>query len=83
MLPNTDVARVDAHGVVAENAYTGSESTIPDIERVVVSDAAHACDELVDALRRDARLVVLAGDCVSPRGVDVAMAEGAIAGREI
>ena len=40
MLPNTDVARVDAEGVVVRNAYTGSESTISGLERVAVSDAA-------------------------------------------
>ena len=83
MLPNSDVARVDAQGVVVTNVYTDHESTIAGIERVVVSDAAEACDELADLLRRDGLRIIMAGDCVSPREVDVAMAEGALAARKI
>ena len=83
MLPNTDVARAERGGIVVRNVYTGHESTVSGIERVVVSDAAHACDELADILRRAGRRVLFAGDSVSPRGVDIAMAEGALAGREI
>ena len=83
MMPNSDVARVDASGVVATNIYTGGETTIPGIERVVVADAAEACDGLADALREEGLRVLTAGDCVSPREVDVAMAEGALAAREI
>ena len=83
MLPNTDVAHAERGGIVVRNVYTGRESTVSGIERVVVSDAAHACDELADILRRAGRRVLFAGDSVSPRGVDIAMAEGALAGREI
>ena len=83
MLPNSDVARVDAQGVVVTNIYTGRESTISRIGRVVVSNAAEARDELADALRKDGLRVLTAGDCLSPREVDVAMAEGALAAREI
>ena len=83
MLPNSDIARVDAQGVVVTNVYTGRETTIPGIERMVVCDAAEARDELADALREKGLRVLTAGDCVSPREVDVAMAEGALAAREI
>ena len=83
MLPNSDVARVGAQGVVVTNVYTGRESTIPGIERVVVSAAADACDALAGVLRKDGLRVLMAGDSVSPRGVDIAMAEGALAAREI
>ena len=83
MLPNSEVARVDAKGVVVTNVYTGRESTIQEIERVVVGAAAEACDALADALREEGLRVLTAGDCVSPREVDVAMAEGALAAREI
>ena len=83
MLPNTEVVRIDAQGVVVTNVYTGRESTISGIERVVVCNAAEACDELADALRDEGLRVLTAGDCVSPREVDVAMAEGALAAREI
>ena len=83
MLPNTEVVRIDAQGVVVTNVYTGRETTIPGIERVVVCNAAEACDELADALRDEGPRVLTAGDCVSPREVDVAMAEGALAAREI
>ena len=83
MLPNTDVARVDAGGVVVRNVYTGSKSTVSGFERVVVSDAAEACDGLADTLRQAGRRVILAGDSVSPRGVDIAMAEGALVAREL
>ena len=83
MLPDSEVARVDAQGVVTTNVYTSGETTIPGIERVVVADAAEACDELADALREEGLRVLTAGDCVSPREVDVAMAEGALAAREI
>ena len=83
MLPDCDVVRVDAEGVVVANLYTGRESTIPGIERVVVCDAAEAGGELAEVLRNAGLRVLMAGDCVSPREVDVAMAEGALAAREI
>ena len=83
MLPNSDVARVGAQGVVVTNIYTGRESTVSGIERVVVSNAAEARDELADALRKDGLRVLTAGDCMAPREVDVAMAEGALAARGI
>ena len=83
MLPNSDVVRGDARGVVVRNVYTGRESTISGIERVVVSNAAEARDALAGVLRRDGLRVIMAGDCMSPREVDVAMAEGALAAREI
>ena len=83
MLSDSEVARVDASGVVVTNVYTGRETTIPGIERVVVGDAAEACDQLADALREEGLRMLTAGDCVSPREVDVAMAEGALAAREI
>ena len=83
MLPDSEVVRVDAGGVVVANVYTGRESAMPGIERLVVCDAAEACDELADALREEGLRVLTAGDCVSPREVDVAMAEGALAAREI
>ena len=83
MLPNSDVTRIDAQGVVVTNVYTGREETIPGIERVAVSAAAEASDEVVGILRKDGLRVIMAGDSVSPRGVDIAMAEGALAAREI
>ena len=83
MLPDSEVVRVGAQGVVVANVYTGRESTIPDIERVVVCNAAEACDELAEALRTHGLRVLMAGDSVSPREVDVAMAEGALAAREL
>lgn len=66
MLPDSEVARVDAQGVVVTNVYTGGETTMPGIERVVVADAAEACDELADALREQGLRVPTVGDCVSP-----------------
>ena len=83
MVTNSDVVRADAQGVVVRNIYTGRESAIAGIERVVVCDAPEACDGLADALRKDGVRVLMAGDSVSPREVDVAMAEGALAAREI
>ena len=83
MVPNSDVARVDAQGVVVRNVYTGLESTISGIERVVISNPAEARDALAGVLRRAGLRVIMAGDSVSPRGVDIAMAEGALAAREI
>ena len=82
MLPDSDVTRIDAQGVVVTNVYTGRETTISGIERLVVCDAAEARDELADALREEGLRVLAAGDCVSPREVDIAMAEGALAARE-
>ena len=83
MLPDSEVVCVDADGVVVANVYTGRESTISGIERVVVCNAAEACDALADTLRKAGLRVLMAGDTVSPREVDIAMAEGALAAREI
>ena len=49
----------------------------------MVCNAAEACDEVADTLRKDGLRVLMAGDSVSPREVDVPMAEGALAAREI
>ena len=83
MLPSSEVVRVGADGVVVTNVYTGRESVISGIERVVACSAAEACDALAEVLRAEGLRVLMAGDSVSPREVDVAMAEGALAGREI
>ena len=69
MLPNSDVARIDAQGVVVRNVYTGRESTVSGIERAVISNAAEACDALAETLRNDGRRVIMVGDSVSPRAV--------------
>ena len=61
MLPNSDVARVVAQGVVVTNVYTGRETTISGIEQVVVCDAAQARSELADALREEGLRVLTAG----------------------
>ena len=83
MLPDSEVVRIAAEGVVVRNVYTGRESTISGLERIVVCNAAEACDGLAEVLRKDGLRVLMAGDSVSPREVDVAMAEGALAAREI
>ncbi len=83
MLPNSDLVRVSADGVVARNIFTGHESTIAGIEHVVIADAAEACDELANRFRQQGLRVIMAGDSVSPREVDVAMAEGAAAARDL
>ena len=83
MLANSDVVRADAGGIVVRNVYTGAESTLSGIAQVVVCEAPHACDELAGLLRQAGRRVLVAGDALSPREVDVAMAEGALAAREL
>ncbi len=83
MLPSSNVVRVDAEGVVVANVHTGRESTMTAMARVVVCDAAEANSDLADDLRDAGLRVLTAGDCVSPREVDVAMAEGALAARKI
>ena len=49
---------------------------------MVVCNAAEACDELADTLRKVGMRVLMAGNNMSPREVDVAMAEGALVARE-
>ena len=83
MRPDSDVSRIDVQGVVVRNVYTGRESTIEGIERLVVCNPAQACDELAEVLREEGLRVLMAGDSVSPREVDIAMAEGALAARNI
>ena len=76
---------VELGGVVrvVTNVYTGRESTISRIERMVGCNATEACDELTNALREEGLRVLTASDCVPTRVVDVAMAEGTLAARDI
>ncbi len=60
----------------------GLEKTIP-FNTVVIAAGGRANQSLLDGLRRTVPAVHCAGDCVEPRGIAEAMADGLRIGREI
>ena len=55
---------------------------LPLSRALAVAVLAGVPDILADAFREDGLRVITAGDCVSPREVDVAIVEEALAARE-
>jgi 2,4-dienoyl-CoA reductase-like NADH-dependent reductase (Old Yellow Enzyme family)/thioredoxin reductase len=77
------IARVDGGTVVLAGAYGGAEERIEAVGLIVGWHPRRAEDGLAAALEARGGDVRWVGDCVAPRLVDVAMAEGAMAGRAV
>ncbi|MEZ5774207.1 MAG: FAD-dependent oxidoreductase [Hyphomicrobiaceae bacterium] len=78
-----DVVRVEGRDVVMRNVYSGRETRIGDVDLLVPWRGSSAVDELRMAIEKRGLQLHMIGDCLSPRTADVAIAEGALAGRSI
>jgi len=76
------VLRVEGSGVVTRNILSEAEARIDDVDMLVDWQGAAADGTLAaaaEAVEATGRLVAHAGDCVAPRQVHIAIAEGALA----
>jgi 2,4-dienoyl-CoA reductase-like NADH-dependent reductase (Old Yellow Enzyme family)/thioredoxin reductase len=80
---NTRVTSVQDRAVRTIDLYSGTESTLADVDTVVRAALPRANDGLYFALKKEFTSVQRIGDCVAPRKLDHAIYEGALAGREM
>jgi len=83
MHPNRRLARVEGDAAVLASVYGGSEERVAGVDAIVVWHGRDAEDELRVALEARGGEVRWIGDSVAPRKLDIAMAEGAMAGRAV
>ena len=81
--PNEEVARLDGRDVVLRNIYGAPECRLADVDLLVDWQGNRVVEDLLAAAEATDKDVHVIGDSVSPRTVHVAVAEGAMAGREI
>jgi NADPH-dependent 2,4-dienoyl-CoA reductase/sulfur reductase-like enzyme len=81
--PNEQVLRLEPGSVVTRNLYSGEETVVAGVDRLVDWSGAEVEDSLAEAAAATGREVRQAGDMVSPRSLAIAVAEGALAARRI
>jgi 2,4-dienoyl-CoA reductase (NADPH2) len=77
------LTRVESGAVVLASAYGTDEERVSDVDLIVAWHGRDAEDSLASALEARGGDVHWIGDCVAPRRLDIAMAEGAMAGRAV
>lgn len=82
-IPNSRVLRIEGSDVVAHNLYSGEESRMPDVDVLVAWSGSRVNDDLWRSLRGRVPELYAVGDCVAPRSVESAMAEGAKVARAL
>ena len=65
--PNTIMTAYDGKNVTVKNAYSGLESTIKDIDAVIIASWNEANSELYTALKGKVKELYRLGDCLAPR----------------
>jgi mycofactocin system FadH/OYE family oxidoreductase 2 len=82
-LPNSRVVAVGDSTVIVRNLYSGTEEAMTGVGLLVAWHGGQADDGLVAQLRGVGISAQAVGDCVAPRRVDIAMAEGAQVARHV
>ena len=77
------VVRLEGSDVVLENVYSGAESRVAGVDLLVDWSGPMMVETLASAARAAGKETHVVGDCVSPRAIEVAVAEGALVGREV
>jgi len=81
--PNTDILRLEGSTVVAQNIYSMQEHHLSEVD-LLVPWLGNRIVETLSPILQDREIEVhTIGDCVAPRTVDIAMAEGAQVARNI
>ncbi|MEM1276586.1 MAG: FAD-dependent oxidoreductase [Pseudomonadota bacterium] len=81
--PSELISRIDGAAIITRNVHSGIETRIEDVDMLVNWQGAEASADLLAAARATGRPVHQIGDCVAPRQVHIAIAEGAMAARAI
>lgn len=81
--PSEALVRVDRSAVVTRNVYSGLENRVEDVDLLVNWRGNAVRNELQSALEAGGTPYQIIGDCVAPRHVHTAIAEGALAAREL
>ncbi len=82
-LPAEEVVRLDGAAVVLRNVYSGRESRIEEVDLMVDWNGPRMVETLAEAARQSGAEIHVIGDCVSPRAIEIAIAEGALAARRL
>lgn len=81
--PSELIARVEGQAVITRNVHSGTESRITGVDLIVDWQGREAREDLKAAAEATGLPVHVIGDCVAPRQVHIAVAEGAMAARAI
>lgn len=74
---------IDQHKVMARNIYTNEEIVFQDYDSVVLDLGNAVEDQLYRELKGRVKELYRAGDCVAPRGIDMAILEGRSIGERV
>ncbi len=80
--PSERVVALEPGAAITENVFSGATTRIDGIQMVVNWQGAEVADDLLGAVAARGLPMRAVGDCVAPRQVHIAIAEGALAGRE-
>ena len=78
-----EVVRLDGAAVVLRNVYSAQESRIEAVDLLVDWNGPQIVEHLAASARQSGAEIHVVGDCVSPRAIEIAIAEGALAARSI
>lgn len=83
LIPTSEVAGLDGRAVIVRNVYSGETHRIEPVDLLVAWRGNKALDGLRVAIEAAGIELQMAGDCISPRTADIAIAEGALAARTV
>lgn len=81
--PNEAVTGLDGSTVQTSNIYSQQADAIENVDLLVNWQGNRVAGELEEAARASGKEIEFAGDCIAPRTVQIAIAEGAMAARNI
>lgn len=79
--PSELIARIEGQDVITRNIHSGAETRLENVDLIVDWQGAEAQQDLLATAA--GRKVHAIGDCVAPRQVHIAIAEGAMAARAL
>jgi 2,4-dienoyl-CoA reductase-like NADH-dependent reductase (Old Yellow Enzyme family) len=81
--PGEALIRLDGSTVVTRNIYSGREGRIDEVDMLIDWRGNRVVNDLQAAIEASALDHAVVGDCLAPRQVHVAIAEGALAARRL
>ena len=81
--PSQEIHSINGSSVTLQSVHTGGETNIEDVDIVVDWRGGVAETTLQSAVETSGKTQFIIGDCIAPRQVHIAIAEGAIAARTI
>ena len=80
---DTAVEKIQGRRVVARNVFTNRTVVLEDYDTIIAAAAFHAVDGLYYRLKGRVGELYRAGDCVAPRGIEMAIYEGERVGGQL